>query len=116
MPSGFFCFYPSGSSFKQFIHYAQEANFGFFGTFMTGTTKPNDFDLVKITAPISIHYATTDPFGNPTDVERLLPKLKNVIFVQRIDLHSFRHIDFVWSKSAASLIYSNILNIFKKFE
>lgn len=63
---------------------------------MTGSEKPSDFDFSQITAPLSIHYATTDPFGDPIDVERLLPKLKSVVFVQRINLRIFSHIDFIW--------------------
>lgn len=82
---------------------------------MTGPKISPDFNLSQITAPISVHYATTDPFGNPVDSVKLIKKLKNVVFVQRIDIHLFSHIDFIWGMNAASLVYSNILKVFQKY-
>lgn len=106
------CHIPSGSSKEQVIHYGQEIKFGFFGKYMRGFRRPQDFPLSKITAPLSLHYSTADKLADATDVEVLIPKLKSIIFIQRID-DKFNHIDFVWGMNTASLIYSKILNIFQ---
>lgn len=101
--------------FRQFLHYAEEIKMGYFGKYKDGVeSRHGDFDVSKITAPISIHYSTHDRLADPTDVEKLIPKLPNVVSVQRID-ELFNHIDFVWGIHSASLIYSKILNIFQKY-
>lgn len=88
----------------------------FFGKYMTGSKVPRDFAFAKITAPISLHYSASDRLTNATDVEILMPKLKSVVFVQRIDTPKINHIDFLWSMNSASLIYSKILDIFQRFQ
>lgn len=110
----FICHFPSGSSIKQAYHYSQEAHFGFFGKYITANETPCDFPLAKITAPLSLHYSTVDKFADIRDVEHLIPKLSSVINRQRID-GKFDHIDFLWGKNAASLVYTQVLNIFAKY-
>lgn len=110
------CHSSSGSSSKQFNHYVQETNHMFFGKYMTGLEVPRDFEFSKITTPISLHYSVNDRLTNATDVEILMPKLKNVIFSQRIDTPKINHKDFLSSNLSASLIYSNILKIFQQFQ
>lgn len=116
MLQAFICHIPSGSSYKQFYHYVQETKYGFFGKYMTGSKIPSDFDLSKITVPLLLHYSVADRLSNVTDVEILLPKLKNVIFAQRIGSPNLNHIDFLWGSRSASLIYSNILKYFQMFQ
>lgn len=111
LPS-FICHFPSGSSSRQFIHYALEVKFGFFGKYGTNLTCPQDFPLSNIEIPISLHYSTGDIIADAEDVEILIPKLKNVIFTQRIDA-AFNHLDFVWSPNSVSLVYSKILDLFQ---
>lgn len=82
---------------------------------MNGPRRPDDFDLSRITTPLSLHYSTADRLADATDVEILIPKLKSVIFIQRID-DKFNHIDFVWGMNTAKLVYSEILRIFQRFQ
>lgn len=111
--STFICHLSAGSSFKQFLHYAQEIELGFFGNFTNGREISRDFKLSQITAPLSLHYSTNDLLATIEDVEILIPKLKNSRrYIQRISKPEINHIDFVWAKSSASLIYSLILQFF----
>lgn len=108
--------FPSGSSFKQFNHFVQETSHGFFGKYMRNSKIPRNFRLSRITIPISIHYSSSDRLSNATDVDILIPKLKNTVFVQRIDTPKINHIDILWGEYSAALIYSNILNIFQMYQ
>lgn len=110
MPS-FFCHIPSGSSVNQLLHYSQEIKYGFFGKYMKDDQIPADFDLSKITTPLSFHYSPTDRFTNNADIERLIPKLNNsLVYIQK--LCSFNHIDFATGIQAASVIYTKIMSFF----
>lgn len=102
-------------TFRQFMHYGEEVKLGYFGKYRDGAkSRQRDFDLSKITAPISIHFSIHDRLADEMDVEKLRSKLKNVVFVQRIS-ELFNHVDFVWGIRSASLIYSKILEIFQKY-
>lgn len=75
---------------------------------------PDDFAFSKITIPLSFHYSTSDKLAVAANVEKLIPKLNNVIYVQRID-EPLNHLDIEWDKNAASLIYSQVLNVLRKY-
>lgn len=111
------CHIPSGSSTNQFLHYLQLAKYGHFGPYLKGTDIPHDFPLHLITAPLSIHYSTSDTLADPDDVERLLPKLTGSIdlFTQKIT-ELFNHVDFAWGIHANKIVYKRILDFFKKHE
>lgn len=114
MPS-FFCHVPSGGSINQLIHYSQELKHGFFGKYMEDDKVPSDFELSRITTPLTLHYSPTDRFTNVADVERLMPKLNNsLIYVQKID--GFNHIDFVTGIHAAPIIFSEIIEFFNAWK
>lgn len=116
MLPAFICHIPSGASLKQFLHYGQEIQFGFFGKYMEGSEKPVDFPLSKITTPLSLHYSSADELVDTKDARILISKLKNCkLHVQAIN-QSFNHIDFIWGSNAASLIYSKILIFFNKYK
>lgn len=101
--------------FRQFLHYGEEIKLGYFGKYRDGSeSRHGNFDLSKITAPISIHYSTYDRLADERDVDKLISKLKNVVFIQRIN-ELFNHIDFAWGIHSASLIYSEIMKIFQNY-
>lgn len=117
MLPAFICHVPSGASLKQLLHYGQEIQHGFFGKYMDGFKIPNDFQLARITAPISLHYSTSDILAAAAGTKRLIPKLKNSqIYAQAITRPKFNHIDFVWGMHSASLIYTKILQFFDKYQ
>lgn len=117
MLPAFICHVPSGASLKQLLHYGQEIEHGFFGKYMNGFKVSPDFPLSRITLPLSVHYSTEDLLANPTDAERFIPMLKNSdVYVQAINDRKFNHVDFVWGMHSASLIYSEILIFFNKYQ
>lgn len=75
---------------------------------------PDDFPFSKVAIPLSIHYSFNDKLAVALNVEKLIPQLKNVVYVQRIH-ESMGHLDYVWSQDAATLIYSKVLNVFQKY-
>lgn len=80
---------------------------------------PEDFPLFQITAPISMHYSTYDPFTDPIDVNRLIAKLRHAVsdlHVQKISDVVFNHADFTYGIHAADLVYSDILKFFAKHQ
>lgn len=117
MMTAFLCKVPSGASTMQIIQFGQEVNYGFFGKYMYSSEVPEDFDLSQINIPLSLHYSTIDKFTNPIDVNRLISKLNHTLaFVQTIDSPRFNHMDFVWGKTAASIVYSKIIDFFAKYQ
>ncbi|XP_055295721.1 lipase 3-like [Sitodiplosis mosellana] len=105
----------SGGSANQYLHYLQEYNYGYFGKYKRGFKVPPDFDLSRINTPISLHYSTADTLATATDVQKLIPKLqKNIVRIQVIN-EKLNHIDFVWGVNSASLIYSEIIKVFQRF-
>lgn len=113
----FICKIPSGAATMQFIHFGQEINYGFFGKYMNTSRIPDDFDLSRIKVPLSLHYSPIDKFTNRKDVNRLILKLNHTLaFVQTVESPQFNHMDFVWGKHAASIVYSKILDFFAKYQ
>lgn len=116
MLPAFICHVPSGASFKQLLHYGQEIEHGFFGKYMNGFKIPDDFQLSRITVPISLHYSTSDVLAAAAGTKKLIPKLKNSEIYTQAITRPFNHIDFVWGIYSASLIYSKILQFFDKYQ
>lgn len=95
------------------MHYGQEVKYGFFGNYMEGKVVPKNFDLSRITAPLTLHWSPVDTFTNPKDVRRLISELRSVAYVQQVQLRPFAHMDFLWGINAASHIYSKVLQFFR---
>lgn len=111
------CHTPSGSSINQFFHFGLEIRYGYFGKYMKGSEIPSDFELWRITTPISIHFSPADSLVSPLDVQRLIPKLNNSLaYVQNVNEKEFNHIDFLWGIDSAALVYSKIIWFFEKYQ
>lgn len=108
------CHIPSGASFNQLHHYAQQIQFGFFGKYMNNNQISSDFDVSRITIPMSLHYTTTDNLASPIDIEKLIPRLNNSqLYIQKISKPRLNHMDIIWGENAAALVYSRILKFFE---
>lgn len=109
------CHAPNGASINQFLHYSQEIKHGHFGKYMHHSEVPGNFDLWRISVPISLHYSPMDRFTNPADIDRLMPLLNNsLVYSQTV--HDFNHVDFVNGIHAADVVYSEILKIFNDYQ
>lgn len=107
---------PSSSSTMQFMHYGQLVESGRFRRYDYGEkrnmeryndTKPPDYDLRRITIPVSLFYSGNDWLSDRADVEVLIEKLPNVKFINYIE--SFNHWDYLYAEIASDVIYSNII-------
>lgn len=76
----------------------------------------SDFPLFRITAPISLHYSSSDRLISVQDIEKLTSKMKNVVYVQYINHTKFNHLDFIWDTRVLSIVYSKILQIFQDYQ
>ncbi|XP_055325866.1 lipase 3-like [Sitodiplosis mosellana] len=111
------CHTPSGASINQFLHYGLEIRYGYFGKYMEGMEVPSDFELWRITTPISLHFSPADKLATWHDVQRLIPQLSNSLaYTQIINEKDFNHVDFIWGIDSASLIYPKIKWFFEKFQ
>lgn len=116
MLQAFICHIPSGSSVKQVMHYGQEVKYGFFGYYKEGKEIPRNFDLSRITTPLTLHFSPVDKLTNPTDVRRLVSELRSVVYVQEINDADFNHMDFLWGIHPATTIYPKILAFFDMYQ
>lgn len=111
---------PAGASVRQFAHYGQSiADKGFrrydHGSWIRnnrvyGTRRPPVYDLSKVTAPVFLHYSSSDPLAHVWDVDRLWRELGRPIGKFLIPLSSFSHLDFLWGIDAKELVYNRLLN------
>lgn len=97
------------------MHFAQEVKYGYFGNYKEGSKIPPNFDLSRITTPLTLHYSPTDSFTNPKDVKRLISELRSLVYVQELTGKHFAHMDFLWGIHAADNIYSKVLRFFEMY-
>lgn len=107
---------PSSSSTMQFMHYGQLVESGYFRRYDYGEkgnikrynkTTPPDYDVSRITIPISLFYSGDDWLSDREDVEVLIKKLPNVKFTKYIE--PFNHWDYLYGEMASEIIYLNII-------
>lgn len=112
------CHFPMGSSTNGILHFGEEIKYGFFGPKMTTSKIPRDFPLYQITAPLSLHYSVDDVFTHQKDIDHFITQLNGTsdLRIQYINRRHFDHEDFVWGMSAADLVYSEIIEFFKKYQ
>ncbi|XP_065321807.1 gastric triacylglycerol lipase-like [Gordionus sp. m RMFG-2023] len=106
---------PSGTSSKNFVHFAQLITSKKFQKFDFGLLKnlaiyrsstPPDYDLSKYDVPTVILWGDQDLMAGPIDVSYLISKLKTVKASFRYE--KYNHIDFLWGLDAPQL-YSKIM-------
>ncbi|KAL0127528.1 hypothetical protein PUN28_003064 [Cardiocondyla obscurior] len=113
---------PAGASTKTLVHFSQNIKSGNFCPYDYGyeknqliynATKPPNYNLTTITIPIALFYGDNDWLVNSLDVKRLYRSLSNV-FLYRVSLPNFNHLDFIWGKDAYKFVYKEVLKIMKK--
>ncbi|KAF6200511.1 hypothetical protein GE061_004954, partial [Apolygus lucorum] len=80
-----------------------------------GKPEPPEYDLAKITSPVSVHYSLQDFFFNTENVERLAKRLPNLIGKFAVSSSSFNHMDFMIGRHARELVYEDVFNIISKY-
>ncbi len=81
-----------------------------------GSPEPPEYDLGKVTVPTVLYGGDGDGFAVPDDVDKLAASLPNLLANRKVAKPGFSHLDFIISKDAGKLIYSDIVNIIKDLE
>lgn len=108
----------TGSSTDSLVHLGQEVKSGQFRQFDHGwfknllkyrRTSPPEYNLNNVKAPVAIYYSQNDWLSTVADVERLFPRLPNLIKSYLVPHEKFNHIDFLWGTDAHQLLYQEIM-------
>uniref|UniRef100_A0A1L8DPY1 Lipase n=2 Tax=Nyssomyia neivai TaxID=330878 RepID=A0A1L8DPY1_9DIPT len=112
---------PAGASSKQLVHYGQLVNSGHFRQYdygwtknkeVYGTSKPPDYPLENITAPIVLHFSDNDWLASTKDVQHLESRLNNsLIGSYRVPNPKFNHLDFLWAINVRTLLYDRVISL-----
>ncbi|XP_017770544.1 PREDICTED: gastric triacylglycerol lipase-like [Nicrophorus vespilloides] len=106
---------PAGSSTKEVLHFTQLIKTGRFEKYSNGgQASVEEYDLTKVTVPVSIVYTPNDKISAEQDVKQLISKLPNVVDHIKIDQLT-NNLDLLFSENVQSVVYSNVLNVLKGF-
>ena len=114
--------FPSGTSLRDMVHFAQLLvsgkcqmfDYGIIENFYYyGQAEPPRYHVENIRVPIAIFSGSHDTLSNPTDVKLLIPKIKNLVYNKQ--LHNYNHIDFVLALNAYMLLYPDVVKLVKKY-
>ncbi|CAB4016770.1 lipase member K-like, partial [Paramuricea clavata] len=110
--------FPSGTSLRNLVHFAQLLvsgkcqmfDYGIIENYLHyGQAKPPQYNVVNIDVPIAIFSGNHDTLSDPADVELLIPKLKNLIYIKKLE--QFNHVDFVMGLNANVVLYPDIVKL-----
>uniref|UniRef100_A0A2A4K660 Lipase n=1 Tax=Heliothis virescens TaxID=7102 RepID=A0A2A4K660_HELVI len=117
---------PAGAAARQFVHYGQGIASNEFRRYdygnalanlrAYGSTRPPNYDLSKITAPVFLHYSASDPVAHVDDVDRLYRELGNPKGKLLIPMSTFSHLDFIYAIDAKELLYDRVIDIMKTMD
>nr|CAD7258050.1 unnamed protein product [Timema shepardi] len=114
----------SGASRKTLAHYGQIARSGRFQEYdygpeanikRYGQSEPPTYDLRRITAPVSLHYAKADLLVVPQDVRQIYEELANPIGMFEIPQDKFNHLNFVLALRVRPLLFDLILELLSRY-
>merc|ERR1712002_1060388 len=107
-----------GTSTRTVIQYAQSINSKKFAKYNYGEegnmehygqkTAP-EYDLSKVTAPVSLLWGANDWLGDPADVMEIVSGVSNLRAVKKVDWPQWAHLDFLWGMDAKPLVYDHVL-------
>ncbi|KJE94109.1 lysosomal acid lipase/cholesteryl ester hydrolase [Capsaspora owczarzaki ATCC 30864] len=109
--------FPSSTSTKNMIHWAQDVRTDKFqrydyGTAAAnrqhyGTDTPPQYNVTNIRAPMVVFAGGHDALADPTDVAQLMKELPaNVPYVS---VEAYGHLDFVWGEHANTTVYQQVI-------
>lgn len=113
----------SGTSWKTVVHFAQEINTG--GKFQQfdygsknleiyGSVYPPEYDLSKITLPISLFWSKNDLLSSEHDVKKLYHALESKKEMYLIPDPEFNHLDYLWAINAPRLLNNKVLEYLER--
>ncbi|XP_012279909.1 lipase 3 [Orussus abietinus] len=116
--------YPQGTSIQTLLHYRQIILAGKFKQYDFGPEMnyirykneiPPEYPLEKVKAPVVLFYGQNDAFTTEKDVRAMQSKLPNAS-PRRVQVSSFGHLDFVFSKDSKLVLYNEVLEVLSEFD
>ncbi|KAI5633529.1 alpha/beta-hydrolase lipase region domain-containing protein [Phthorimaea operculella] len=115
---------PAGASTKTLTHFAQmirsdgkfqKFDYGEDGNMeQYGTPKPPEYELNKITLPISMISAEDDWLSSVADAKDVFKDLGNPVEHYVVPDKDFNHLDFLFAKDANTLVYDKLMAMMEK--
>lgn len=118
-----FGYYPTATSVKNLVHFAQIVNSKQFRKYdygseqnfeIYGTNEPPEYNVSRITAPVALLCSTGDLLSSTKDVAKLRPYLQNEVHYSEMGLR-WGHTHYVWAKTVPSEIAPTVLNLLEKY-
>jgi len=116
---------PAGTSARTLQHFAQGVNTGRFSMFDQGSERENmlaygsplppEYTLSRVRCPVVLYWGQNDWLAHPTDVALLAASLPNLVASYQVPFSSFNHLDFLWGKTADTLLYKPAIKIIQHF-
>ncbi|TDG48666.1 hypothetical protein AWZ03_004995 [Drosophila navojoa] len=120
-----FAHVPAGANSNQFLHYLQLQKSDRFCAYdhgekenqrIYGRSKPPDYPLEKVTAPVALYYTQNDYLSAVKDVKRLIKRLPNVVENHMYPYKKWNHMDLIWGISARRLAQPRMLEVMQFYE
>ncbi|XP_055912568.1 lipase 3-like [Eupeodes corollae] len=105
---------PAAASTKQFLHYMQEYNSGYFREFDYGmarnlikyrSTKPPNYPIGNIDVPLYLYYSDNDALAAVEDVHQLIRELNCVQKAYRVPEANFDHLGQMYNPRIRDHVY-----------
>ncbi|XP_030383202.1 lipase 1-like [Scaptodrosophila lebanonensis] len=116
---------PAGCSTLQVNHFLQMVRSGRFRPYnfylkrnqrIYGTSKPPDYQLQRVTAPIALYFTKDDFLTVPEDVQRLAKQLPKVVVNHLYENPEWNHVDMVWAPNLRQEAQPQMMANSKKWE
>ncbi|KAI8435541.1 hypothetical protein MSG28_003837 [Choristoneura fumiferana] len=112
----------TGTSWKTTVHFAQLISSQRFQQFDYGTNNqrvygselPPEYDLSKVTLPITLFWAKNDFLSSETAVNMLKEKLPASTETYLIPYPEFNHLDYLWAIDAPTLLNEKVIEKLNK--
>ncbi|XP_072932307.1 lipase 3-like [Epargyreus clarus] len=113
----------TGTSWKTVVHFAQEVvsggkfqqfDYGSHNQKMYGSDSPPEYDLSKVTLPLTLFWANNDLLSSETDVKLLSEKLPTKPEIYLVPDPEFNHLDYLWAVDVNTYLNDKILDSLNK--
>ncbi|KXJ18069.1 putative lysosomal acid lipase/cholesteryl ester hydrolase [Exaiptasia diaphana] len=114
--------FPSGTSFKNIIHFGQviysgqtrRFDYGYFGNLRRyGKPKPPLYDVSKITIPVVMYLGQHDTLSVESDVAPIRAQIPDVEYYEMIP--NWNHVDFIQGMDAPKILYPKIIKMLRSY-
>lgn len=107
----------TGTSWKTTVHFAQlitsqrfqQFDYGSNNQRVYGSDLPPEYDLSKVTLPITLFWAKNDLLSSETAVNKLKAKLPASTESYLIPYAEFNHLDYLWAIDAPTLLNDKVI-------